>query len=91
MSTSELGKVLAGLANNQSTLAQNISPDVSDPLFSLYNQEGIIISGVLTVTNKLYATNSFIIDHPVYGEIDSAILLIDGGYASSALQDTYII
>jgi hypothetical protein len=88
-SATELGKYLASLANNQSQLSSQISPDDSDPLLTLYNTDNIIVEGILSVTTKLYPTDSLILDHPVYGKLD--LYKLDGTYSSTSLQGTYII
>lgn len=89
-SATELGRYLASLSNQQSQLSSQISPDDSDPLLTLYNTDTIIVEGILSVTTKLYNTTSMILDHPIYGKLDSGFLL-DGAYASTSLQGTYVI
>lgn len=88
-SATELGRYLASLSNQQSQLSSQISPDDSDPLLTLYNTDNIIVEGVLSVTTKLYATNSLIWNHPIQGDLD--VFAWDGGYSSTSLQGTYII
>lgn len=79
-STSKLGKAIGGMASEQDDIKQNISPDeaASDDQFVMF--ESLILNGTVSLTKLLYPTDSFIIDHPVYGEIDSSVLQIDGGY-----------
>lgn len=78
----KLGKVIGNLAREQSILADNISPDDPNQSLLVGVNENIIVAGKLIVNQYTYPTDSFIIDHPVYGDIDSAVLNIDGGYAS---------
>lgn len=90
-SATQLGQLLGSIVNQQSKLASQISPDDSDPLLTLQNTDRIVVEGLLSITSRLYPTDSFIIDHPIYGDINSSVLLIDGGYLSSSLVGTYIV
>jgi hypothetical protein len=84
-SATQLGQLLGSLSNQQSKLSQNISPDDSDPLLTLYTNDEIIVEGTFSASSKIYPTDSFILDHPIYCDIDSSVLKIDGGYASSLI------
>lgn len=84
-STSQLAKLLAEQTSETDDIKSNISPDdLNSSLPIFVNESPIEITGTITLTKYVYATNSFIIDHPVYGVIDSAALELDGGYASVA-------
>ncbi len=76
----ELARNLATTANEQESVKQNLSGDDTEALLQLQSNEKIVMSGSFLATKYTYATDSFIIDHPVYGELDSSVLLLDGGY-----------
>ena len=82
--TDKLGQTIGGLSQEQDDIKANISPDESIPQTQLFANEGVEISGNSTGVAIFLAETSFVIDHPVYGDIDSATLAIDGGYASTA-------
>jgi len=77
---SELGSILGGTISTQNEIKQNISPDSADAIDNLGFAEKVKVSGTLTGIQKPLGTNCFVIDHPVYGDIDSSVLEIDGGY-----------
>jgi len=83
---SQLGKVLGGTISDQTEIKQNISPYDTPPIDILKFSEELISEGVLTVTKFTYASDSFIIDHPVLGIIDSPTLKIDGGYVGAEIS-----
>jgi hypothetical protein len=76
-----LAENIASTANDQETIKQNISGDDTEALLQLQSSEGVLITGTLIATKYTYATDSFILDHPVYGYLDSTYLKIDGNYA----------
>jgi len=80
---SKLGKLIGDNISKQGDIQENISPNDTAPIDTIRNSEELVVEGVMTLTRYHYASNSFVIDHPVYGELDSAILKIDGGYASA--------
>lgn len=84
----EVGRIIGGIAREQSSIQENLSPDEFDSLLSTLNSEEVVSRGVLTATSRELATDSFVIDHPVYGEIDSSTLKIDGGYAANYITYT---
>jgi len=71
------------LAEGQEELKSNLVPDESIAETQIFSAEKLIISGNSRGISRLLATTSFVIDHPVYGYIDSATLAIDGDRASS--------
>jgi len=81
--TSKLGSVIGGLTNDQDTIKQNLSPDDSESQEQLVAFEQEVHQGSILVIQKNYPTDSFVIDHPVYGYIDSATLKLDGGYGGT--------
>jgi len=77
---SKLGNVINGIASEQDSIKENLSPDDSETQEQLVMFEKFIITGDVTLNKLEYADDSFVIDHPVYGDIDSTTLLIDGGW-----------
>ena len=96
-SAKDLGRIIGKLAQDQQTLQENVYPDDPSAQLQLIQSESIAWSGTLVLTKKSYSATSFVLDHPVYCDIDSATLEIDGGYQSSYLvypvtyPGTYII
>jgi len=89
-SAKQLGKTIAGISNNTETLNQNLSPEDPGASFPIFISESIQLTDrTLTVTRYNYTTTSFILDHVVYGELDSTILELDGGYAQIAAQPEF--
>lgn len=87
--STQLGRMIGMLAVNQSNLSSQISPDESDPLMTLFNNEEVVIEGVMTLNTLLFSTSGLVWDHPVYGDLD--VFAWDEGYASTILINTYII
>jgi hypothetical protein len=71
------------MSQEQARIQENIYPDDPDAQLLLQIPETVTLSGTLTLTQYTYPTNSFIVDHPVYGNVDSSVLLIDGDYATT--------
>lgn len=82
----QLGQVLASITNSQSRLNQNISYEEVDPLIQITPIESISLAQTTFIYRKYYPTDSFILDHPVYGEVDSSVLKLDGGYLAGSEQ-----
>lgn len=78
--TKELGKIIGSLKSDQDTIKTNLAPDEEAGSLFIRNTENIKVTGVWTAIKRNYSTTSFIIDHVVYGELDSSTLLLDGGY-----------
>jgi len=79
--TREFGVMIGQMGSNQDDLQQNLT--ANDPLasFQLVADDIVTVGGYLAVTAKYLSTTSFVIDHPVYGELDSSVLAIDGTYS----------
>ena len=45
----------------------------------------------VTFTKRVLSSTSFYIDHPVYGDIDSATLALDGDYDTGDPEDGTVI
>ena len=85
----ELGKVIGGIISSQSETNENLSPDESENQDIIVANFSTNMSGSIQLIKKPYASDSFILDHPVYGELDSAVLKLDGGYATIAGSPTF--
>ena len=85
-----LGKKIGGTISEQDDMKMNMSPYDTPPIDAIRNSEELIVEGTLTLTKFTYASDSFIIDHVVHGEIDSAVYKIDGGYTEGALVLTVL-
>lgn len=85
----QLGQLIGTLANENTTLQNNVYPnDSAAPLYLNPNDLiTITISGSYTANNL--SSSSFYLDHPVYGELDSSILALDGGYLSSSILGSF--
>ena len=79
-SATELGQMLGNLAKGQSDLQSNAFGDEGEGLLNLSTNESLVMTGTLTATAYYYSATSFVIDHPVYGNINSATLAMDGDY-----------
>lgn len=85
-STSQLAKLLADQTSETDEIKSNISPDdLNSSLPIFINERPIKITGSITVSSHSYGSTTFVIDHPVYGDIDSSTLAIDGDYAFAAV------
>lgn len=77
---SKIGAAIGSMSKEQDTIKENISPDDPEDQFQIVTFEFLRLGGTATLTQLMYPTDSFILDHPVYGELDSNVLQIDGGY-----------
>ena len=78
--TQELGRILGTAFNEQSAIQENLSPDDAEAQLNTVNSEFVEVRGQLTVKRKEYSETAFILDHPIQGELDSAVYELDGGY-----------
>jgi hypothetical protein len=78
----ELGRVIGKIANQQSSIRENMAPDDTDAQLGAYFQERMIVHGQRRVYQYDYADDSFVLDHPVHGELDSSYYQLDGGYSN---------
>jgi len=81
--TKELGRLIGSINNEQQIVKENIAADEVVDQEQLRSAESIQIPGTLIAIKWTYGTTSFILNHPVYGELDSAVLQLDGGYDST--------
>jgi len=82
-SATALGEMIGKLSADQDNIKENISPDDTETQEQVYAQEEVVSEGDIQVIRKNYADDSFVIDHPVLGYINSATLKIDGGYGGA--------
>lgn len=88
-SATELGRIIGGIANEQSSIQENLSPDDVNAQLNTVNSETVVIEGVLVGTKKTLASDAFVLDHPVQGELDSSIYKLDGGYADTIIASQF--
>ena len=88
-SSEELGKAIANNSNRISALENDAFPN--DTLNSLLIApiDSVKATIVVTGTAKYYPETSFILDHFVYGEIDSSTLQLDGGYLQNIVGASF--
>lgn len=87
--TDQLGTKIGDLSKDQDDLHSQISPDEAGALLQSVSLEKVSIGGTLKVIKRTYPTDSFILDHPVYGELDSSVLKLNGGYAEEIAGFTF--
>jgi len=72
-STKEVGKIIGNTISELDNTKANLTASDSSGQFNFEFQDNFRINGEITLTKKEYANDSFIIDHPIQGEIDSGI------------------
>lgn len=84
LSNSEMiGKAIAQSINNSESIKQDVIPaEIINSLLIAPNESLRVILSVVG-NYKHYPTTSFILDHPVYCDLDSSTLSLDGGYDST--------
>ena len=80
-SAEELGRAIANIANQGNSTREDLLADdlTQNMLFGPTDNVKVTLS--VTGTRFSYPSTSFILDHPVYCDLDSATLEIDGGHA----------
>jgi len=81
---SQLGEEVANISSEQDNVKENLSPDEADNQDVVFAQESSTNLLTGTIIKKIIAIDSFVLDHPVYGDIDSTILKLDGGYTGAS-------
>jgi len=78
----KLAETLAQTANEQTSIKENLSADDSEALLQTQLSETVVVDGTLglTAVKHTYALDSFVLDHPTLGDLDSSVLALDGGY-----------
>lgn len=70
-SATELGRIIGGLANSQSAIKENLSPDDVNAQLNVVNSESFVIEGKLTVKSRILS-NVLTVNHAVYGVVGTA-------------------
>lgn len=83
-----VGRNIGRIIRNQSSTDENLSADEQEGLLTVNPSEEIVLDNSVTITKYNYGETSFILDHPVYGELDSNTLELDGGYADDFIAYT---
>jgi len=76
----EIGILIGQMSSDQATTRENLSGDEAGGQLTIFSSERIILTGDTELVSLGLGSSSFVIDHPVYGDIDSSVLHIDGGY-----------
>jgi hypothetical protein len=84
-----LGKLIGKAISINSVTQQAVAPDDPSALYLLGFNGTITATAHGTITTSLYPSDSFILDHPVYCNLNSSVLKLDGGYASSSVNQTF--
>lgn len=84
--TKKLGRAIASGTNSTNDLKEEIVPDDTSQNLILAPYDRVRVRVMAVFTKKFYAENSFILDHPVYGELDSSTLKLDGGYREESFS-----
>jgi hypothetical protein len=81
----QLGLVLGKNVQTVNDLNQTVfeSENVSD--LNIVGLNSVELSTSIICTKSTYPSDSFILDHPVYGILDSAVLKLDGGYLTTGV------
>ena len=79
----QLGLVLGKNVQTVNDLNQTVfdSEGLSD--LNIVGINSIQLSTSIICTKNIYPSDSFILDHPVYGSLNSAVYKLDGGYLST--------
>jgi len=83
-SVSEVAQVINNLSSEQQDIKESYA-DEGDASFLLAPFETVTCDDSGSIIAHYLGTSSFYLDHPVYGDIDSSILHIDGDYASTSV------
>lgn len=79
----ELGRELGKIKQEQDVTNSNISPDETVEQDQIVSIETLKLGGALSIIKWTYDGESFILDHPVYGELDSSVYKLDGSYGGT--------
>lgn len=85
-SAEKLGNMIGNMINEQQTTNYNIQGQSISTTKTRRILEDFKLVGQVTLTKKVPLSDSFILDHPVQGELDSAVYKLDGGYDSGQEQ-----
>ena len=77
----ELASILGSNMKSAADYKESFVTTENSSNLQFVNIDTIEVTGSYYVYKKNLKSDSFVLDHPVYGELDSSILIIDGGYA----------
>ena len=80
LSSIALGNILGQNIKNTDEYKQDMAETGDINFITFAPLHTINVTGTYVVTKYLLTTDSFVLDHPVYGELDSSVLKLDGGY-----------
>jgi hypothetical protein len=80
----ELGKALGSALYNTQLYKDDFIDTEEVTNIDLYMGESIVITGTYIVSSRALPGSAFILDHPVYCNLDSSTLNLDGNYAVSS-------
>jgi hypothetical protein len=85
----DLGKYLGTALQSTNQYKDNFieTEEVTD--ITLAAIETINLTGSWTIYKLNLGDNSFVLDHPVYGYLDSSTLALDGGYGDATYNPEY--
>lgn len=83
-SVSKIGEYLGQIFVEQDKVDREISPEDGEFVNTVEDHNSMVIGGRVKGYKLIFADDSFIIDHPIQGEIDSSVYKIDGGYRNPA-------
>lgn len=80
----QIGNAIANIAKSVNTIKEDALVDETDGTYLVGAVETLKLNVTMYAWRRNYSTTSFVIDHPVYGDIDSSVLYIDGDYQYDA-------
>lgn len=82
-SAEKLGHMIAMANNNTTDLKEEVFPSDVTAAMLLAPYDRLAVRMTITADKNYYASDSFILDSPTQGILDSSTLQIDGGYGST--------
>jgi hypothetical protein len=79
----KLGSLIGGIIRTQDEIKSSITPNDPSESFQIISKEQLELSGTMVVNALTISTDSFVLNHSVYGNLNSAVLKLDGGYSGS--------
>jgi hypothetical protein len=78
----KLGSLIGGIIRTQDEIKSSITPNDPSESFQIISNEQIELSGTMILNSLTIATDSFVLNHVVYGNLNSAVFKLDGGYGA---------
>jgi len=80
-SVSQLGQYIGNRIKDQDALDNNLAPENAEFISTYYDiNNNLLLGGNVKGYKWIFDTTAFILDHPVQGELDSAVYKLDSGY-----------